>query len=81
MNKLVTLIATPMQSIEQFIKEYPDEWLAIDVTTEKEGRPKTGRLIYHAKNRDEVWRKTKNQRRVYIVYAGPALKQGYAAAF
>jgi hypothetical protein len=38
-------------------------------------------LVCHAKDRDEVWRKTKGRKRLYIVFAGPALKEGYAAAF
>ena len=29
----------------------------------------------------EVWRRTRNWKRLYIVYAGPPLKKGYAAAF
>ena len=70
-----------MRSIQKLIEQYPDEWLAIDVKAEVEGRPKAGEVIYHAKDRDEVWRKTKGRKRLYIVYAGPALKEGYAAAF
>ena len=70
-----------MRSIQELIEQYPDEWLAIDVTAEAEGQPKAGRLVYRAKDRDEVWRKTKSRRRLYIVFAGPALKEGYAAAF
>jgi len=38
-------------------------------------------LVCHAKDRDEVWQKAKERRRLYILYAGPALKEGYAAAF
>jgi len=70
-----------MRTIQELIEQYPDEWLAIDVKDEEEGRPKTGRLVYHTKDRDEVWRKTKSRRRLYIVYAGPPLKEGYIAAF
>jgi hypothetical protein len=70
-----------MRSIQEFIEQYPGEWLAIDVAAEAEGQPKAGKLVYHAKDRDEVWRKTKSRRRLYIVFAGPALKEGYAAAF
>ena len=70
-----------MRSIQELIEQYPDEWLAIHVKAETKGRPKAGELVYHAKDRDEVWRKTKGRRRLYIVFAGPALKEGYAAAF
>ena len=70
-----------MHSIRKLIDRYPEEWLAIDVAAEEGGQPKTGKLVHHSKDRDEVWRKTRNRRRLYIVYAGPALKEGYAAAF
>ena len=70
-----------MRSIQEFIDQYPDEWLAIDVKVEEGGRPKSGELICRSKDRDEVWRKTKDRKRVYIVYAGPAFKEGYVAAF
>ena len=70
-----------MRSIQELIEQYPDEWLAIDVRAEAGGRPKAGELVYHAKDRDEVWRKTKGRKRLYIVFAGPALKEGFAAAF
>ena len=67
--------------IRELIDHYPGEWLAIEVTSEKGGRPEEGDLVYHAKDRDEVWRNTRSRKRLYIVYAGPALKEGYAAAF
>jgi len=70
-----------MRTIQELVEQYPDEWLAIAVKSEEEGQPKAGELVCHAKDRDEVWRKTKAWRRLYILYAGPALKKGYAAAF
>ncbi len=68
-------------SVRQLIARYPGEWLAIELKAEEEGRPKAGRVVCHAKDRDAVWRKTKSRRRLYIVYAGPPLQEGYAAAF
>ena len=70
-----------MQTIQKLIDQYPDEWLAIDVKGEEEGRPKAGKLVYHTRDRDEVWQKTRRRKRLYIVYAGPPLKKGYVAAF
>ncbi len=67
--------------IQEFIEQYPNQWLAIEVEAQAGGNPQTGELIYHARDRKAVWQKTKNRRRLYIVYAGPALKEGYAAAF
>ena len=70
-----------VSTIEELIEHYPDEWLAIAVTAEAAGRPTSGRLVCHAKDPEEVWRRTRNWKRLYIVYAGPPLKKGYAAAF
>lgn len=70
-----------MPAIQELLKEHPEEWLAIEVTEEQDGQPHAGKLIYHARDREEVWQKTKDRRRLYITYAGPALKKGYAAAF
>jgi hypothetical protein len=69
------------EDVQELIQQYPGEWLAIDVKNETGGRPKAGRLVCHARDRDAVWRKTKSRRRLYIVYAGPPLQEGYAAAF
>src|SRR6266567_2153057 len=63
-------------SVRQLIARYPGEWLAIELKAEEEGRPKAGRVVCHAKDRDAVWRKTKSRRRLYIVYAGPPPREG-----
>ena len=70
-----------MPLIQDLIKQYSGEWLAIEVTDEEDGRPIAGELVYHSPDRDEVWQKTRELQRVYIVYAGEPLKEGYAAAF
>jgi len=70
-----------VRTIQQLIEHYPDEWLAIAVTAEAGGRPKSGRLVCHAKDPEEVWRRTRSRKRLFIVFAGPPLKEGYAAAF
>ncbi|MBI3460646.1 hypothetical protein HY009_06940 [Candidatus Acetothermia bacterium] len=70
-----------MAKIEELLKKYPGEWLAIEVTDEVEGVPVAGELICHSSHRAEVWRKTQAKKRVYVTYAGPPLKEGYAAAF
>lgn len=69
------------ENVQELIDQHPGEWLAIDVETETGGRPKAGRLVCHAGDRHAGWRETKSRRRLYIVYAGPPLQQGYAAAF
>lgn len=70
-----------MRAIQELIEKYPEEWLAIEVETEDAGQPRAGKLVYHAKDRDKVWKETRGRRRLYILYAGPPLKEGYAAAF
>lgn len=72
--------------IEELKKKYKGEWLAIEVTKEEDGRSVEGRLILHEKDRDELWeklslKKLKKDIEVYVTYAGPPLKKGYAAAF
>jgi len=70
-----------MAQVQELIQHYPGEWLAIEITEEQEGRPKAGRLVYHAPDREEVWQLTRDRKRLYIIYAGPTLKEGYATAF
>lgn len=70
-----------MPRIESLMKQHANEWLAIQVTKYHDGQPLEGELVYHSPHRDEVWEKTKDKKKLYIAYAGPPLKEGYAAAF
>lgn len=70
-----------MPTIEELKEQHQNEWLAIDVTQSRDGEPLEGELVYHSAHRDEVWEKTKDQEKLYITFAGPPLKEGYAAAF
>jgi len=70
-----------VQDIQKIVEQHPGEWLAIAVAAEKGGQPTAGQLVCHARDPDEVWRRTRNWKRLYVVYAGPPLKKGYAAAF
>ena len=67
--------------IQELVRQHPGEWLAIQVSREREGQPEAGELVYHSPDKDEVWRKTAKRPRLFILYAGPPLKEGYAAAF
>lgn len=73
--------------IKELKKKYKDEWLAIEVTKEENGRSVEGRLILHEKDRDILWeklsslKKTNKKEDIYVTYTGPLLKKGYAAAF
>ncbi len=72
-----------MEKIEELKKKYKGEWLAIEVTKEKDGEPVQGKLILHAKDREEIWRKIRlsKEKEIYVTFAGPPLEKGYAAAF
>ena len=70
-----------MAQIKELLASHPEEWLAIEVTQEANGEPVKGNLVYHSRDRWEVWERTKAWQRLYITFAGPALQEGYAAAF
>lgn len=71
-----------MVSIQELKEAYKGEWLAIAVVHAEGYEPQEGELIYHSKDREDVWRRIKHdRRRIYITYAGAFLEEGYAAAF
>jgi len=71
-----------MATVRELKETYKGEWLAIAVLKESESGPEEGELIYHCRNRNELWRGIKEDvRRIYVTYAGPILEEGYAAAF
>jgi len=44
--------------------------------------PEEGELVYHCRNRDELWLGIKvDDRKILVTHAGPALEKGYAVAF
>jgi hypothetical protein len=72
-----------MLEITALKKKYPGEWLAIEVTEERDGEPLKGRLILHSKDRDELWEEIElsPEKEIYVTYAGPLVEKGYAVAF
>ena len=71
-----------MTSIQELKEAYKDEWLAIAVLREGESGPEEGELVYHCPNRDQLWRSINgDDRKIYVTYAGPALAEGYTAAY
>ena len=69
--------------IEEIKKKYKDNWVLIKVIKiDKLNRPIEGEVIFHSKNRDEVYAKMKKIRgHTYTVYTGEIPKEGYAVAF
>ena len=71
-----------MPKIEQLKKEYPGEWLAIEIEEEDNSGPISGNLILHHLDHDKIWEEIdRDERRIYVTYAGPPIEKGYAAAF
>jgi hypothetical protein len=72
-----------MAKIENLKKKYKGQWLAIEVTKEKNGCVIEGKLILHTRNREKLWKKVpvRKDKLIYVTYAGPPLAKGYAAAF
>ena len=69
--------------IEEIKQKYKDEWVLIKVIkTDELNRPIKGELIFHSKNRDEVYAKMKQIKgHTYTLYTGKIPKEGYAVAF
>lgn len=71
------------ESVQRLKEKYEGEWLAIEVTKEINGEPLEGELVARSRDRDQIWDKApvSKEKPIYIVFAGPPLKEGYAAAF
>ena len=71
-----------MDRIEEIRESYAGEWLAIAILEESKGKPAEVELVCHSGDKDEVWKEIRgDSRRIYVTYAGPMLREGYAAAF
>ena len=72
----------PVAKIEQLKEDYEGEWLAIAVTNRATEGPTEGELLSHSTDRVHVWKTIRGDpRHIYVTFAGPMLKEGYAAAF
>ena len=69
--------------IARIQKDHKDEWLLIRVSkTDGKSRPVEGELVFHSKNRDDVYAKqTGLDGDYYITYTGDIPKKGFAVAF
>ncbi len=72
-------------NLKDLEKKFKNEWILTEVLEENEiNKPTKMRLIAHSKDRDQVYEammKVPDNTHVATLYAGPPLKQGYAAAF
>ena len=61
-----------METIEEMIKAYPNEWLLfVDYEADEMNRPKRGVLVAHSKDRGEIYRQMKKYKgKVGVRFAG-----------
>ena len=67
--------------IKELGKKHKDEWLAVEVTKEKEGIPVEGELLDHDKDRQELYDRLIGkdiESVVYTFYTGDIIEKGYA---
>ncbi len=69
--------------ISDIMKKYKNEWILIKITkTNEKDEPVEGELIFHSKNRDEVYELQKKLKGyLYVTYSGELPKKGFAVAF
>jgi len=67
-------------SLEEAKQQYAGEWLAFLVTEEAPTGELFGQLIAHNPDRRELHRQLREKQveQVYVTFAGPAVKPGYA---
>jgi hypothetical protein len=71
------------ENIEEIRKRIKDEWLLIDVTkVDKYNQPLEGQLLAHTKDRDEIWRRFReNKGDLLVEFSGEPLEEGTVAMF
>ena len=71
-----------MLTIGELKEKHKGEQLAIEIRKEDITGLLEGEIVYHSRDRDEVWEKIKgDKRRLYVPYAGPLIKEGYGTTF
>lgn len=67
-------------SLEKAKQDYAGQWLAFLVAEEKPTGELLGRVIAHNYDRRELHRELREKKidRVYVTFAGPVVKPGYA---
>jgi len=67
-------------SLEQMKQRYVGQWLAFLVSEETPTGELLGQLIAHNRDRRELHRELREKKveRVYVTFAGPVVKPGYA---
>lgn len=69
--------------IEQIEQQYKDEWVTVEVTVMKKGRPIAGHLIAHGRDEDAVvesdlrYRQEHPDALLYLFYTGEKIPEGW----
>lgn len=72
------------QTLEQAKQQYAGEWIAFLVQEESDDVSKIkGEVIAHARDRRDLHKELRERgvNNVYVTYAGPLIKPGYATMF
>ena len=71
------------ESIEVLKEKYPNEWLAVVVTKEREWEPLEGELVAHAKTRAEIHSTIRSRPKseiIYVLFSGQEIDPNVALA-
>jgi hypothetical protein len=70
--------AAKIYAIQDLVKEHDGEWLALEVVErDAQGLPQKARLLASANSRLDLSAKIKDQKSVYIKFAGPVIPTQY----
>jgi hypothetical protein len=70
------------EPIEQLAQKYRGQWLALRVTArDASGQPRRALTLAHGATRAEVHRKVRRVSDVCLLYAGPAVPEGFEVLF
>ncbi len=74
-----------MPSIEEIRRIHADRWVAVRVTREDPTTRQTlaGQVVAEASTRSGIWKRvsTLTDNDLHVFFAGPLIKEGYAAGF
>jgi hypothetical protein len=69
-------------TVDELLAKYSGEWLALRVTQrDSAGQPKPALALAHAPTRAEVHQKVRRLKDVCLLYAGPAVPEGFEVLF
>jgi len=69
-----------MPAVEEFKEQYPDQWVAIEVTRSRGAEPLEGRLIDHDADHETLSERVKlsKDKDIAVFFTGPLVPEGWA---